>query len=168
MLNWLKSAWDRASGAVSDTIRGWVHDLVTGLYSFLHTIFGDVRGAWKDFVGTCEAIYHALDHFGDETAHAFGLLFRHWIPGIIHWVTTVVWALAKEAWRWITHEGAIIWGYITHPGKLVDLIWDSLWSTVEARAWDLAGDLGKFAVALIWKHLDKFLVLIEDIFDAIF
>lgn len=168
MLNWLRSAFDRATGAVSSTIAGWVHDVVAGLYSFLHTIFGDVRGAWKDLAQTAGDIYHALDHFGDETAHAFGLLFRHWIPGIIHWVTTVVLALAKEAWRWITHEGAIIWGYITHPGKLVDLIWDSLWANVEARAWDLAGDLGKFAVALIWKHLDKFLVLIEDIFDAIF
>lgn len=168
MLSWLRSAWDRASGAVSDTIRGWVHDLVAGLYSFLHTIFGDVRGAWKDFVGTCEAIYHALDHFGAETAHAFGLLFRHWIPGIIHWVTVTVYALAKDAWRWITHEGALVYGYITHPGRLVELIWDSLWANVESHAWDLAGDLGKFAVALIWRNLDKFLVLIEDIFDAIF
>lgn len=167
MLNWLKSAYDRASGAITSTIRGWVHDLVAGLYSFLHTIFGDVRGAWKDLVGSFEGIWHALDDFGDEVAHAFGLIFRHWIPGIIKWVTVTVWALAKKAWDWIAQEGAIIWGYISHPGTLVTLIWDSLWANVEADAWDLGDKLGSFAVALIWKNIDKFITLLEDVLDAI-
>jgi hypothetical protein len=167
MLNWLKSAYDRASGAVSSTIAGWVHDVVAGLYSFLHVIFGDVRGAWRDFAGAVNDIYHALDELGSETAHAFGLLFRHWIPGILAWINRDILDPLLKAVAWIAHEGAILWGYITHPGTLVTLIWDSLWANVEAEAWDLGDKLGRFAVALVWKNIDKFITLMEDILDAI-
>jgi hypothetical protein len=167
MLNWLRSAYDRATGAITSTIAGWVHDVVAGLYSFLHIIFGDVRGAWKDLVGASEAIYHALDEFGDETAHAFGILFRHWIPGILKWIQTDIVRPLLEAVSWIAHEGATIWHYITHPADLVLLIWDAFIARLEATAWDTAEALGKFAVALIWKNIDKFITLLEDVLDAI-
>jgi phage-related protein len=167
MLNWLRSAFDRATGSISSTIAGWVHDVVAGLYSFLHVIFGGIDDAWKDFTSGLDTLGSAIAAFGSSVAHDMDLLFLHWIPGIISWVTRVVWALAKEAWDWITHEGATIWHYITHPADLVDLIWEAFLAKLEATAWDTADYLGKFAIALVWKNIDKFLALIEDVLDAI-
>jgi len=168
MLNWLKSAYDRASGAIDSTIRGWVHDVVTGIYSFFHGIFGDVRGAWKDLVGAAEAIWHALDDFGEEVATAFSDLYHHWIPGILNWIDSDIVDPLLKAIAWIANEGALVASYIADPTKLVALIWDALIAEIESTAWATATKLGQFAIALVWNNLNSFLTLIEDVLDAIF
>ena len=167
MLTWLANAVGRAGSAVSSAVTGWVHAVIAGVYSFLHSIFGDVRGAWRDFVTGALLLRNALDDFGSEVARGFELLFEKWIPGIIKWVTNTVYKLALDAWHWITTDGAKIYYYITHPAALVDLIFDALLAEIENTAWDTAEKLGSFSVALIWKNLPKFLALIEDILDAI-
>jgi len=168
MLNWLKSAYDRASGAIDSTIRGWVHDVIAGLYSFLHTIFGDVRGAWNDLVGATEAIWHALDDFGSMVWGVFNDVIHHWIPDILSWINTDIVDPLLKAVAWIANEGVVIAEYLADPGKLVALIWDALIANLESTAWATATKLGQFAIALVWNNLSSFLTLIEDILDAIF
>jgi len=168
MLNWLKSAYDRASGAIDSTIRGWVHDVIAGIYSFFHAIFGDVRGAWHDLVSATESLWHALDEFGDSVAGAFNDIVHHWIPGILNWINTEIVDPLLKAIAWIANEGATILGYIENPASLVALIWDALIGNLESTAWATATKLGQFAIALVWNNLSSFLTLIEDILDAIF
>ncbi len=203
--------FDTAYGAVDNTVRSWVHDLVNGLYGFLHMIFGDVGTAWRTFEGTALSFWHGATRFVDNVVAAFYHLFRLIIPAIIreyrklftqaeNFIKSVysyvvgrvlylvhliahsidnLWQLVlrdvwrpllssiTKAWHWITHEGSIVWFYITHPEKLVDLVWDYLIAKLEREAWRTADLLGRFLIALIVRNLRHFVLLIEDILDAI-
>jgi hypothetical protein len=167
MLNWLRSAVGAVTGTVSSTIAGWVHDVVAGLYSFLHVIFGDVGKAWHDLFTGVEAAYHALDAFGDDVAKGFYHLYRVLIPGILAWIRKEILDPLLRAVAWIAHEGATIWHYISNPGDLVDLIWDDIIGHLEQHAVDTAEKLGKWLFTLITKNAAEFAKMIEDILDAI-
>lgn len=167
MFNWIGKAYDAVSGAIDNTVARWVHDLVNGLYSFLHIIFGDVGKAWHDFWTGIGILRHYADEFGTAVYRALRHLFVVWIPDIIHWVERDILDPLLRALRWIEHEGAIIWHYISHPADLVELIYNDLIRKIESAAWDTAKILGRFAVALVYHNLERFLTLAEDVLDAI-
>jgi len=144
MFNWIDSAWHRATGAIDSTIANWVHALVRGLYSFLHVIFGDVGRAW--------------DNYWREV-HGF-------IAGARLFADKVIGAL-KDAFDWINKEGYLVYYYISHPIKLVDLVYDALLGKIESTAVDTAERLGKFFLAFILKNLKTFITVLEDIVNAV-
>ena len=167
MFNWIAHAYRVVTGAIDSTVQRWVHDLINGLYSFLHVIFGDVRKVWGYLWRDVGTFWQAIDHFGITVYRALNHLYRKWIPDIIHWIERDILAPLIRAWHWILHEGAIMWHYISHPALLVDYLWEHLIIKIEREAWNVADRLGRFAVALIWRNLNHFLILIEDVLDAI-
>jgi hypothetical protein len=211
MFGWIRRMFDAAYGAIDDTVRNWVHDLVNGLYGFLHLIFGDVRGAWDTFASRTDDLWHSAEKFARIIATSFAILYRVLLPRIIaraeqlfgeavkyakgiydfavreidrlgrlivttadhlwHDVITDVWdPLFKSvttALKWIGREGALVLYYITHPDKLVELIWNAILSRLEATAWDTGALLGKFFLSLVVRNLKRFALLLEDILDAI-
>jgi hypothetical protein len=144
MFGWLRSAFDWASGKIDDTIRAWVHDLISGLYTFLHIIFGDVGKAWSELERGVYDLWHVLDVFGRQVVK-----------------------VADELFAWINHEGRTLWHYITHPNLIVDLIWRELIVKIEREAWDVTEVLGKFFLSLFHHHMKRFLLLMEDILHAV-
>lgn len=103
------------------------------------------------------------------------MLVRHWVSELIDavrsWVINDIWKPLDRsllaAWHWIGHEGSILWFYITHPEKLVDLIWEAIIVRLERDAWSLGQRLGTFFFALIWHNLKRAVLLLEDILTAV-
>jgi len=107
-------------------------------------------------------------------AHEFDLV-RHWTAALVEatrvWVVRNVW---QPIWRtltpifhWITHEGATLWHYLTHPAELVDLLWDHLLAKLEREAWVAGRLLGRFFLSLVVHNVRTFAILVEDIVTAI-
>jgi hypothetical protein len=145
MFGWIDRVWHSATGKIDSTIANWVHGLIHGLYSFLSLIFGPVGDAWSQL---SKDVYDWLKEHAD-------------------WTITVAHAI-EDAYRWINKEGYEVYHYISHPSLLVDLLWDANVAKLETEAWDVGEKLGKFFLSLIYKNLKKFVLLIEDIFDAVF
>jgi hypothetical protein len=143
MFGWIRNAFDWASGKIDDTIRGWVSDLIHGLYAFLHLIFGAVGAGWDELSRYAYDLRVALDKFSSATARGF-----------------------DDLYHWINKEGREVFYYITHPAKLVDLIWDDILAKLEREAWTVGERLGKFFMSLILHNLKRFMLLLEDILHA--
>jgi hypothetical protein len=167
MLSWVSNIFNWAAGKVDDTIRGWVHDVIAGFYGFLHILFGEIVGAWHDLSGSVDAISHELAEWGAELYGAFHYIFKVWIPHTIAWINSAIVEPLLGTIAWIAHEGSIIWGYISNPVKLVDLIWDDLLANFERTAWKTAEALGRFAIVLVVRNIGLFLTLVEDVIDAL-
>lgn len=144
MFGWIDRAWRSVTGSVSSTVADWVHDVIHGLYWFLNIIFGNVGGAWSDLKNIFDFLGSKIEQYADD-----------------------VWRAIYDAYKWINREGWLVYYYITHPAALVDLLWESLISKIEAQAWDTGKRLGEFFTSLILSHLQRFLTLIEDILNAI-
>jgi hypothetical protein len=145
MFSWIDRVFHSATSAISSAVAEWVHGLVHGLYMFLSLIFGPVGDAWSEL---SKSVYDWLKEHAD-------------------WTITVAHAL-EDAYRWINHEGYEVYHYISHPSLLVNLIWNDIIAKLETEAWTVAEKLGKFFLSLIYKNLKRFVLLIEDIFDAVF
>lgn len=167
MFAWIAKAYSWASGKIDSTIAGWVHDVVNGLYAFLHAIFTDVGEAWKVLVSTADGVWRILDQFASFVATAFEHLYKVWIPDIISWITHDILDPLLKAVAWIANEGATMWHYISHPADLVDLIWDDVIAKLETDTVNTAEKLGGWFMTLLLKNTDKFVEMMEDIIDAI-
>lgn len=93
------------------------------------------------------------------------------IAFVIKWVRDNIWLpLLRDiriAWNWITTFGKVVWFYISHPDKLVDLIWDFLIAKLETEAWNIGHLLGNFFLGLVLHNIKRFALLIEDIIMAV-
>jgi len=156
------------TGKIDSTTAAWVHDLIAGLYGFLHTIFGNVIHAWDDFYDSAKAAAQGIWHFADEVGQAFYYLWHIWWPEFRHWIYVNILEPLYHAVDWIAHEGAVLWYYLTHPAKYVDLIWDYLLAKFETTIEDTSKKLGSFILSWIIHNLDDFVQLVEDVIDAVF
>ncbi len=103
-------------------------------------------------------------------------VLRHWIDHLIsaltRWVMVHIWdplwRSLTEAWKWIYHDGMILWYYITHPLKLAGLLLDPMIVQLEKDAWRIGALLGQFFFGLIIHNLKRFTLVVEDIMMAIF
>lgn len=75
--------FDSVTGSIDNTVQRWVHDLINGLYGFLHLIFGVVGAAWEQFMNSLRDIEHGLGSFIDQVGQTFYHLYRAIIPAII-------------------------------------------------------------------------------------
>lgn len=211
MFAWLRRTFDSVAGRVDSTVRGWVSDLLNGLYGYLHNVFADVTAAWNRFTGALYSTLLQIGRLADSVYKQLYRIIRVTVPAIIneyrrlvhdavtfasgvydyavrnitaavHYAERLVsdainWIRVNlfdplqagllDALRWITHNGAVLWDYITHPDKLAALLFDSLIVLLERNAWSVADRLGKFFISLIFKNLTRFITLIEDVLDAI-
>lgn len=144
MFNWIDKAYQWLSGKVDSVLASWVHDIVRGFWYVLNALFGNVTGAWS-------ALKDVFDFFGSKIERYFNEVYR----------------AISDAYNWINTKGYLVYYYITHPAQLVDLIWEALIANLESTAWETADRLGKFFLSLFLRNLEKFLMLIEDILNAV-
>jgi hypothetical protein len=145
VFGWIRRWWDASTGKIDATISRWVHDIISGLYTFLATIFFQVGAAWTFYENIIRAFIEEVE------AHA-----RHVADNFI------------AVYRWINHEGWLVFHYISHPSLLVELIWRDIILKLEHEAWNVAEVLGRFFLSLIVRNLKHFVMIVEDIFDAVF
>lgn len=166
MFGWLHRAYDAVTGTIDSAVRAWVHTIVAGLYSFLHSIFGEVGNAWDDFLKDVRAFKAGIGLFIDEAAGLFHHLIKVWIPHFTRWVTKHILDPLLGALRWIDQKGQTVWHYFTHPATLVDLIFEYIIAKLEHTAVATSRKLGRFFLSLFIHHAKELLKLIEDIVDA--
>lgn len=211
MLNWIYRALGAVTGAVDETIRRWVGDLITGVYGLVHTVFGMVGRAWIDMLHAAEWMYvgtvklaietyatlwhilrtvipgvvrwadfwiHYIERWVIEIWHSIAVEFnavRHWTAALVDaartWVVrdiwSPIWRTLTPVFSWVTHEGATLWHYLTHPADLINLLWDHMLAKMEHEAWTAGRLLGRFFLALVIHNVKTFAILIEDIITAI-
>jgi hypothetical protein len=144
MFSWLDRIWRNTAGKIPGDIADWVHSALHGLYSFLSAIFLPVSVAWGDFENTILQYTSSAIGFANQVV-------RH----------------IQDILSWIGKEGYEVYYYISHPDKLVVLLWDSFWAYVEYEAFNLARQLGRFFFALFYKNMRTFITIVEDILDAV-
>jgi len=166
MFGWIANAYNSVVGSIDDTIRNWVHNIISVLYSFLHSIFGLVGHAWLDLADAGRLIRSALDNLGHWTYMVLHRLIKVYLPSLTRWITRTILDPLLNAIKWIAREGNTMWHYFTHPGRLVDLIYDYIVAKIETTAWNTAEKLGKFFISLFAHHMKRFLELIEDVIHA--
>jgi hypothetical protein len=168
VFDWIRKAFDWATGKVDSITASWVNTLIRGVWTFLTGLFRTVIDAWNDF-------YTAAMHYADSAILFFAEVYN-WIKWFldVFWRQWLAWVHKNiiepllVAYHWVIHEGAIVWHYLTHAADLVEFFWDALIVKLEAESWNIGEKLGKFFLSLIIKNLDKFAHLIEDIIDAVF
>jgi hypothetical protein len=167
VFDWIAKAYNWAVGKVDTTTAGWVHDILSTLWGFLHSLFGVVITAWDDFYTRVKNFITGIGHFIVAVDDAFTYLWHVWWKKVWAYITVHIIKPLLSAVHWVEHEGLTIWHYITHPADLVDLIFDPLVTKIEAEAWSLGDKLGKFFLSLMVKNLKRFLTLMEDVLDAL-
>src|SRR5260370_13674917 len=101
---------------------------------------------------------------GDARQHAYTRSVLFWV--VIH-VLGFLLRLVTRAFAWINGIGATMWHYFTHLADFAELLFMFLVAALERHAWDVAGLLGKFFLALIVKNVVRFASLVETIIDAV-
>lgn len=91
---------------------------------------------------------------------------------VYRWVIRTVYDPLKRyadlIWTDLLKWGYTAWTYITHPYMLAELLIMPLVDTLEKYAWQVAGKLGTFVLALVTKNIKRLLTLAEDIITAVF
>ena len=211
MWGWISKVLGLGIHVIDDTVRQWVGDLISGVFGFIHTVFGLVGHAWGDMFHAGKWLYLGVARLGVETYQTLAKIIKQIIPDVIHWATywvhrlgrfieevfhwaahefdvirhwvaalfdafrkwvindvwSPIWRTLTPVFRWVTHEGATLWYFLTHPAAFVDLIWTHLLVKLEREAWNAGRLLGRFFLSLVVHNLRTFFLLIEDVIDAI-
>jgi hypothetical protein len=211
MLGWLDRALKWATSNIGGPVLGWVHDLLHGVYGYLHAVFGPAVTAWNNLYKYISLFVNELTSLVNQIVTAFRYLFRTLIPAVYRWAASEIakavalanwiygWAIREldalgslawrwiqdvmtwawsniwtplthdiaAAWKWITNEGQTLWYYSQHPEKVIPVIANELLSYLEANATDLGKRLTGFMLGLIHNNIGKFVLLLEDIMNAI-
>ena len=67
MFGWIARAYNWATGKIDTTIAGWVHDLINGVWGFLHGAFGLVIDAWNYFYTRAKGFAEGVEELASET-----------------------------------------------------------------------------------------------------
>src|SRR5215469_5700971 len=130
-------------------------------------IINEYRALYRDAINLGTWVYNTLRTAVDDAIRFAQSVYNSAINWVIQNVWNPLYNSLLTAFKWITERGETLWYYITHPDALVSLIFDALIALLEREAWSVADRLGKFFAALIVKNLTQFVILIEDILDAI-
>lgn len=167
MFGWIANLFNRVTGSVGAAVAAVVHDVISILYGFLHSLFGIVIRAWDELWRGIRDFVDHVEQFFISVGHAFYNLYKIWIPNFLKWINLHIIAPLLTATKWILHEGTLVYYYITHPTKLVELIWNALLAKLETSIQDTSKKLGSFVLSWIAHHLKDFTLLIEDIIHAV-
>lgn len=211
MINWIRQWFDKGTGQIARTALHWTFVALHGIAGIIHTIFGNVNGAWAELT---HALWSAMDAVRNGIRYAYhGLwwIIRKGLPGLLtwavkefdrvwHWFTVITarmtcdilnalhlaehyatslwqWAYRhviapiehslSSAWNWIRNRGETVWFYITHPGKLADLILPELAGAIVRASDKVLTDLGIILFALLLRNIKRVLHIIEDVIVAV-
>lgn len=139
--------YDNAYGAVDNTVRGWVRDLINGLYGYLHMIYGDVGSAWFHLEGAALDYWRALTSFAGSVLASFAHLFKVLIPAIISEYRKLF-TEAENFIKTVYDDALKGLDRVTH---LIASTADALWQTILRDVWRPL--LGSLTDAWTWiKH----------------
>jgi hypothetical protein len=165
-------------GAWDDMVRGaeavgqWAGGAFRDVYNF---------GKWvidKAIPDVVRWVTGKLAWLGDQIAQGLVTL-SHWVSGLVAdiwdgikaipgWVVHNIYEPLKgffdQAWHWITHEGALLWYYITHPETLAKLLVEPMWWAFLWLIRESTAAIGHFLVAGIYAAMITTANVIEDIF----
>jgi phage-related protein len=159
-----------------------VHDVWSQLYGFITTVEHYVISVYNYVVNGLNIVYHDITSWVSGELAALG----NWITGVVHdilagldyvknaivkayddiehWVMQHIWdplwAAITQAWNWITHEGAFIYGLVTHPERLAALLGHYLWSSY-------LGLIKRYAKPIAHWLLHTMLSLAGDVADVL-
>ena len=72
--------FNAVAGRIDSTVAGWVRDLITGVYGFLHTIFGHVISGWQNLYRDVSDFIDVSIQHGVHLLLVLGFILRHVIP----------------------------------------------------------------------------------------
>lgn len=182
VFGFIHAVFHLVGGAYDDVLNGteW---LAAEVASFVREVYGKfqwiVHIALQDIIRWADNFIRLVLRYAEDVyrivLHEFDLLrhdIAHWLDDLRHWVITDIWdpivRVLDVAYHWVTHEGALVYHYITHPADLIDLLWEALLVKIEREAWNIGKLLGRFFLSLIIHNLKMFVLLLEDIVDAVF
>lgn len=114
-------------------------------------------------------------HWVYDTVSSAIVVLRKFVIALVAktvtWVIQHVWTPLKNLADWL-YQHLLLWGYtawwwITHLANLADALIFHLVNSLERNAWEIAGKLGQFALALVVRNLARFLQLAESIISAV-
>ncbi len=147
-------------------------------YAVFHKLQHIIRIIIPDVIGFFVRLFHNIDKLvhwvlkwaATQFAYVIAKIW-HDITHALNWVIIHVYdPLARDishALAWIFREGRIVYYYITHPGKLIDLVWDDIIAKLESEAWNVGARLGRFFLGLVLHNIKRFALLLEDIIMAV-
>lgn len=170
MWSWITGVLGLATGAVDDTVRRWVGALISGVFGFIHNIFGLVGGAWIDMFKAAAWLWGSAGRFAYATWLKFYHILKVVIPDVVRWADKFihnVWTYAIDVFHWTIHALDVLRHDIAHWLDLlrqwvVHDIWNPIWRTL-APAWKWITHEGyalwnlvthpALLVDWIWNHL---------------
>jgi hypothetical protein len=95
------------------------------------------------------------------------LLVSNALKWVVAHVFAPLWAWVQRLYHLILTWAYVAWWWVTHLDALADALLLHLVGSLERSAWDVAGKLGRFALALVTRNLARFLQLAESIIAAV-
>jgi phage-related protein len=94
------------------------------------------------------------------------------VKSVTDWVIAEIWDPLKK-YADAIYNDLLKWGFyaytvLTHLDSLADAMIMYIVASLEKYAWQIAGNLGTFMLALIYKNLARLITLAEDIITAVF
>lgn len=170
MWGWISKVLGLGIHVIDETVRQWVGDLISGVFGFIHTVFGLVGHAWLDMFNAGRWLYTGVARLGVETFQTLWHIVRQLIPEVIRWATYWIHRLDNFI-RWVVHWAAHEFDVIRHwvaalfdafRRWVIEDVWSPIWRTLapawrwithEGLAlWNLVMHPG-LLVDWIWEHL---------------
>lgn len=130
-----------------------------------------VRWAAAELARLGLGLYHLAQAVGREVAALYRAIARA-VADVTRWAIRTIYDPLKSYADLIWHDlkawGYTAWWWITHLDKLADAMIIHIANSIEKHAWQLARMLGTFFISLIIANLNRFVLLIEDIVNAVF
>jgi hypothetical protein len=89
MFGWIENLFARAGNAVDNAVKALIHVAISGIYGFLHSLFGNVIRAWDQHYNAVRAYISAELEFLRDVYNAFIRIFRVHIPRLDRRITIV-------------------------------------------------------------------------------
>lgn len=168
MWGWIRRAYDSVAGKIDDTVRHWVHDLINGVYGFIHTVFHYVAAAW---VTLWHDVYDTVIHVARFMQQAEGAIWDLWfhiLPHIVRWAwheILVGVAFTRAVWHWTAVEFDRLRHDIAHwlddlRRWVIQDIWAPIWRTL-GPAWHWITHEGD----TLWHYLTHPAELVDLLWD---
>jgi len=146
-----------------------------GVWDAFRRIFlVDIPALWRWITGQVAKLWHDLVKLYDlARAYALDLYHAalHAVSDLLRWVIQHVLdplaAAFAQAWHWITHEGALVFYYLTHPPALARLILAALIQAAEDAFWTVSGPILQFVLRLVLHNTRRLVQLAEQVIAAV-
>jgi len=142
--------------------------------AFRRVFLQDLPALWRWITGRVAALGRLIDAlYNKALAFARNLYSQavHLITQLTKWVIQNVLdpltAAFRQAWHWITHEGALVFYYLTHPPALARLILAALIQAAEDAFWTISAPVAEFIWHLVLHQARRLVQLAEQILAAV-